>query len=84
MYENDFFRDSSFDKSSSNEEEEEVDNDKGYKEKQKEIGKYKPRLSIFYSRSGDYFCIMRGTSFLLTKKYKHCQIYELEKAASNN
>lgn len=50
--------------------EEKVENDKRYEEKQVEIDLCKLRWSILHLGLGDYFCIMRKSSFFLTKKHK--------------
>lgn len=77
-------RNSSFDNSSSNEEEEKVDSDKGHEEKQGETGIYKLGLSVFYPKSRDYLYAVRKSGFLLTRKRKQCQIRELKKATLNS
>lgn len=84
MYKRDFSKDSSFNKSSSNKKKNKMASDKRNKGKQEEKGKYKPGLSVFHLRLGDYLCAMRGTGFFLTKTYKQRQIQELEKLASKN
>ena len=65
-------RDSSFDKSSSNGEEKEVDSDKGHEERQEKTGICKPGLSVFHPRSGDYLCVVRESGFLSTGKRERC------------
>lgn len=67
-YKSNFVRDSNFDESSSNKKEKEVKNDKGYKERHKKKNIYKPELSIFYSRSGDYLNAMWETDSFSIKK----------------
>lgn len=57
---------------------------KDIKKKQEEAGICKPRLSVFYSKLGDYLCTIREISFFSTKKHKHYQICELKKTALNN
>lgn len=58
-------RGSSSDESSSDVEEEEVDDGGGYKKRQEETSTFKPRLSVFHSRSGVYLCAIWGTGLIL-------------------
>lgn len=77
-------RDFSFDKSSSNRIEEEIDNNKRYEKRQEKTGIYKPKLSVFHLGSRDYLCIVREYDSLSTGKHKQRQIHELEKVVSNS
>lgn len=61
-------RDFNFDESSSYKKEKKTKNDKTHKEKYKIKNIYKPKLSIFYSKSGDYLNVMWETDSFLIKK----------------
>ena len=66
-YKSDFFRNSSFNNTSSNGEEEKVNSDKEYKEKQEKTGIYKPKLSIFQSELLNYLYTIRKASSFSSK-----------------
>ena len=61
-------RDTSFDKGSSDRNEKERDDNKGYEEKQAEKSTYNSGLSVFHSGLEDYFHSVRKTDSLLIEK----------------
>lgn len=63
-------KDSSFNKSSSDEKKEEVDSDKRHKEKQEETDIYKPRLFVFQLELGDYLYTIREIGSFSVKKHE--------------